>query len=169
MFNGRAYKQEELLNEGSTPVLRVGNFFSNRNWYYSDLTLDDEKYCHTGDLLYAWSASFGPKIWDGQKAIFHYHIWKVELTDRIDKMFLYYLLEMDSVKIKSEGSGIAMMHTTKGGMEKRKFPLPNIDTQRAIVAQIEEEQRLVNANKELIRLFEAKIKATINRVWGETE
>jgi len=32
----------------------------------------------------------------------------------------------------------------------------------------EAEQRLVNANKELIRIFEDKIKTTINRVWGET-
>lgn len=46
-------------------------------------------------------------------------------------------------------------------------PLPPPETQRAIVAQIEKEQRLVNANKELIRLFEAKVKTTINRVWGE--
>lgn len=36
-----------------------------------------------------------------------------------------------------------------------------------IVEQIEEEQRLVNANKELIRLFEDKIKVTINRVWND--
>ena len=35
LINGRAYKQEELLTSGPTPVLRVGNFFSNRGWYYS--------------------------------------------------------------------------------------------------------------------------------------
>lgn len=45
------------------------------------------------------------------------------------------------------------------------LPLPN----RAIVAQIEAEQHLVNANKELISLFEAKIKVAIDRVWGEAE
>ena len=32
--------------------------------------------------------------------------------------------------------------------------------------QIEGEQALVNANRELIRRFEAKIKTTIDRVWG---
>ena len=48
-----------------------------------------------------------------------------------------------------------------------KLPLPDLDTQRAIVAKIQEEQRLVNATKELVRLFEAKVNATINRVWGD--
>ena len=60
--NGKAYKQDELLEHGKYPVLRVGNFFSNRSWYFSNLELENEKYCHEGDLLYAWSASFGPKI-----------------------------------------------------------------------------------------------------------
>lgn len=166
LINGRAYKQEELLAIGPTPVLRVGNFFSNRGWYYSDLILDDDKYCDEGDLLYAWSASFGPRIWSGPRAIYHYHIWKVVVSDRIEKKFLYYLLELDSANIKAEGSGIAMVHATKGGMEKRKFPLPDLETQRAIVAEIEAEQALVNANRELIRRMEAKIKTAIDRVWS---
>jgi type I restriction enzyme M protein len=167
LINGRAYKQEELLTEGPTPVLRVGNFFSNRGWYYSDLKLDEDKYCNEGDLLYAWSASFGPRIWEGPRAIYHYHIWKIETSAEIDKKFLFYLLEADSEKIKAEGNGIAMLHATKGGMEQRKFPLPPLGTQQAIVAEIEAEQALVAANRVLISRFEQKIQATLARVWGE--
>jgi restriction endonuclease S subunit len=167
LINGRAYKQEELLAEGPTPVLRVGNFFSNRGWYYSDLELEEEKYCDAGDLLYAWSASFGPRIWEGPRAIFHYHIWKIEMTEAMDKRFLFHLLAADSEKIKSEGNGIAMMHATKGGMELRKFPVPPREVQHAIVVEIEAEQGLVNANHELIARMEKKIQATLARIWGE--
>lgn len=167
LINGRAYKKEELLDEGPIPVLRVGNFFSNRSWYYSDmLNLPDDKYCDSGDLLYAWSASFGPKIWDGPKVIYHYHIWKVEIKERIEKKFLFYLLEQDSENIKSQGSGIAMIHATKGGMEERRFPVPPLKTQNQIIARIEKEQELVNANKQLIEIFEQKIKDRIAKVWG---
>jgi restriction endonuclease S subunit len=168
LINGRAYKKKELLDEGPIPVLRVGNFFSNRSWYYSDmLDLPQDKYCKKGDLLYAWSASFGPKIWDGPKVIFHYHIWKIEIKNKITKEFLYYLLEQDSDDIKSKGSGIAMMHATKGGMEKREFPVPSIESQKEIVAKIQEEEQLVNANKKLVEIFEQKIKERIAKVWGE--
>ena len=167
LINGRAYKRDELLSDGPTPVLRVGNFFSNKEWYYSDLDLPDDKYCAAGDLLYAWSASFGPRIWDGPRAIFHYHIWKIKISDEMDKKFLYFLLENDSKQIKAEGHGIAMIHATKSGMEKRKFPLPPIRTQQAIVSELEAEQSLVNANHELIKRMEQKIDSTIARVWGE--
>lgn len=168
LINGRAYKKDELLNEGPIPVLRVGNFFSNRSWYYSDMdNLPDNKYCDKGDLLYAWSASFGPRIWEGPKVIYHYHIWKVEIKEKIEKKFLFYLLEQDSEDIKSKGSGIAMMHATKGGMEKRKFPAPPTEIQKTIIKKLENEQELVNANKELIEIFEKKIKDRIAKVWGE--
>ena len=71
----------------------------------------------------------------------------------------------------------AVQMTGTGGLQRVprefvanwKIPLPDLETQRSIVAQIETEQRLVNANKDLIRIFEDRIKATINRVWGEAE
>jgi len=167
LINGRAYSQEELLEKGKTPVLRVGNFFSNKGWYYSDLDLDEDKYCDKGDLLYAWSASFGPKIWNGPKVIFHYHIWKVKINNLINKMYLYHLLDKKTDEIKATGHGIAMMHVTKGGMEKMKIPLPPFPIQKQIVANIEEEQKLVDANKKLIEIFENRIKEKISEVWGE--
>lgn len=46
------------------------------------------------------------------------------------------------------------------------IPLPPIEIQNAIVAEIEAEQALVNANRELIERFEKKIQTVLNRIWG---
>lgn len=51
-INGRAYSQPELLSSGKYKVLRVGNFYTNDSWYYSDLELGDKYYADYGDLLY---------------------------------------------------------------------------------------------------------------------
>ena len=42
ILNGRAYSKHELLDAG-TPVLRVGNLFTSKHWYYSNLALDEDK------------------------------------------------------------------------------------------------------------------------------
>ncbi|MDZ4291159.1 MAG: N-6 DNA methylase [Hydrogenophaga sp.] len=55
---------------------------------------------------------------------------------------------------------------TKSDVLNFKLPLPDLEVQRAIVAEIKAEQALVNANRDLIRRMEAKIKAAIDRVWG---
>ena len=55
---------------------------------------------------------------------------------------------------------------TKSDVLNFKLPLPDLPTQRVIVAEIEAEQALINATRELIRRMEAKVKAAIDRVWG---
>ncbi|MCU8019363.1 restriction endonuclease subunit S [Shewanella sp. SM72] len=131
-INGRAYSQEELLDKGKYTVLRVGNFYTNSSWYYSDLELGDKYYADNGDLLYTWSASFGPHIWNGDKVIYHYHIWKLELSENIDKLFLLHLLDYDRAKILSGSNGSTMIHITKSAMEAKKVFIPKKDEQIVI-------------------------------------
>lgn len=167
VINWKAYKQEELLSSWKYPVLRVWNFFSNRDWYYSDLELDSDKYCDYWDLLYAWSASFWPRIWKWWKTIYHYHIWKIVPSELIDRVFLSHILEKETENLKSEWwRWIAMMHLTKENFEKKKIPLPPLEIQQSIVEQIEEEQRLVDANRRLIEIYEGKIREKMDEVWG---
>lgn len=137
-INGRAYKKTELLTDSDlTPVLRVGNLFTNSSWYYSDLKLDEDKYIDNGDLIYAWSASFGPRIWNGGHVIYHYHIWKIVIKKSIDKKFLYYFLsDPHNVLGETKLHGSTMKHVTKTNMEKLPFPLPPLEEQRRIVTKI---------------------------------
>ncbi|TLJ03705.1 restriction endonuclease subunit S [Escherichia sp. E4385] len=139
VINGRAYKKHEMLQTG-TPLLRVGNLFTSNEWYYSDLQLDENKYINNGDLIYAWSASFGPFIWTGEKVIYHYHIWKLNLfaEEYSNKYFIYDFLLSITDKIKSQGNGIAMLHMTKEKMEQQIIALPPINEQQQIVRKIRE-------------------------------
>jgi restriction endonuclease S subunit len=51
-------------------------------------------------------------------------------------------------------------------VSERSISIPPPSAQKAIVAQLEEEQTMVNANKELIARFENKIQAVMDRAWG---
>ena len=135
VINGRAYSQPELLDKGKYRVLRVGNFFSNDSWYYSDLELEDKYYCNKGDLLYAWSASFGPHIWEEEKVIYHYHIWKMNCKEALDTKYMYYWLQSEDMKKQAFSNlhGATMAHLTKVLMESLKVPVPSLSEQQRIV------------------------------------
>ena len=88
-------------------------------------------------------------------------------ASRLLSAFLHtYLLGFDLSGWASESQPPSMRKTT---VETYEIPLPPLETQRAIVAEIEAEQALVSANRELIRRMEAKIKAAIDRLWGSGE
>ena len=169
LLNGRAYKQNELLKDGKYPVLRVGNFFSNRDWYYSNMELDDDKYCDNGDLLFAWSASFGPRIWDGGKAIYHYHIWKLVLSNEIWREYLYFYLLSVAERVKNEGHGITMIHTTKADMENRIIPIPNMSAQKQIAATLDKLQSVIAKRKQQLEKLDQLVKARFVEMFGDVK
>ena len=131
--NGRAFKQKELLDQGKYPVLRVGNFYTNSKWYYSNLELSENKYANKGDLLYTWSATFGPHIWRGKKVIYHYHIWNIKFKGTLlNKLFLLYFLDFDKSQLLSNTNGSTMIHVTKTNMENKRITFPNVNEQTQI-------------------------------------
>lgn len=149
-INGRAYSQEELQDKGKYKILRVGNFYTNSSWYYSDMELGDKYYADYGDLLYTWSASFGPHIWYGDKVIYHYHIWKLALSENIEKSFLLHLLDYDKAKILSGSNGSTMIHITKSAMEAKKVFIPKKDEQAAIGSYFQKLDALINQHQQQI-------------------
>jgi restriction endonuclease S subunit len=64
------------------------------------------------------------------------------------------------------GTG-GLQRVPRAVVESYQIPLPPLATQQAIVAEIEAEQALVAANRELTARFEKKVQATLARVWGE--
>ena len=165
-YNGRAYKQEELLDQGKYRVLRVGNFFTNKNWYYSDLELDEDKYCDNGNLLYAWSASFGPRIWKGEKVIYHYHIWKVVEKPAIHKDFLFTILNFETEKLKSQSAnGLGLMHITKGAIESWEFSLPKPDEQQKIADCLSSIDDLITTHTQKLEAYKAHKKGLMQQLF----
>ena len=164
-INGRAYKQDELLNSGKYLVLRVGNLFTNDS-YYSDLELDNDKYIENGDLIYAWSATFGPRIYYGEKCIYHYHIWKLKFDENIiSKIFLNYYLLYDVEKIKSQRTGGTMVHITKNAMEHRELQFPCLAEQQKIADCLSTLDDVIEKQKETLAAWEELKKGLLQQMF----
>ncbi|MFH1288031.1 MAG: N-6 DNA methylase [bacterium] len=83
--------------------------------------------------------------------------------------YLFYFFQSINAKdqIKKILSGSAQPQLPIKDLNHLVIPLPNLKVQKQIVEQIRKEQEIVKANKQLIRIFEQKIKGRIAKVWGE--
>ncbi len=77
---------------------------------------------------------------------------------------------LNSISIEEFVTGAAQPKINQEALNRIPIPIPDdFATQEAIVVEIEAEQALVAANRELITRFEQKIQATLARIWGEDE
>lgn len=165
-LNGRAYKQDELLNAGKYKVLRVGNLFTNDTYYYSNLELENDKYIEDGNLIYAWSATFGPRIYHGEKCIYHYHIWKLSFDDdKVLKIFLNQYLLYDVEKIKSQRTGGTMVHITKKAMENRELLFPSLPEQQKIADCLSALDDVIKKQKEILEKWQELKKGLLQQMF----
>jgi type I restriction enzyme M protein len=92
-----------------------------------------------------------------------------DLSTDVLPEYLYFALLALHASHGSQSVGAVFKNLTTDQIREFKIALPPLATQQAIVAEIEAEQALVVANRELITRFEQKIQATLARIWGELE
>ena len=83
--------------------------------------------------------------------------------------FLFYLMCSDFVYkyVAEKARSLMQPNLSIVDLKQMKIPLPSQEIQQRIVAEIEAEQAIITANRDLIERFEKKIQTTLARVWGE--
>jgi type I restriction enzyme M protein len=136
--------------------------------YYSNLNAARKP--RGGDVLYTVTGSYGIPVLvpENIRFCFQRHIALIRTGPQLLNRFLLSLLASPLMLQQGHeaATGVAQKTVSLSSLRGFKIPLPPLATQQAIVAEIEAEQALVAANRELITRFEKKIQATLARVWG---
>jgi type I restriction enzyme M protein len=113
-------------------------------------------------------------IFDSDEANYLYPDLMIRVRADETKIRSHYLLVVlqsgpvrEFITRNAVGAAGSMPKINQSIVESIPIPLPPLATQQSIVAEIEAEQKLVAANRELIERFEKKIQATLARIWGE--
>ncbi len=83
--------------------------------------------------------------------------------------FAFYLNEIGIIKeaIVMKSASAAQPKINKSDFRSIMIPLPPIESQHEIIAELRAERKLIDANKKLIQIYQQKIKSKIAETWGE--
>ncbi|MDD2286829.1 MAG: N-6 DNA methylase [Paludibacter sp.] len=164
-------------------VFGVGNFKNHLIAPLEDLdkvqineNLNDNYLLQKGDILFV--RSNGNKDLVGRSVLipevnerisFSGFTIRCRLESDIEPLYIAYLLKSDfhSKLMKTVGQGANIRNLSQGILNEIEVPIPPIEIQKELVKKLNKEQDLVNANKQLIEIFEQKLKDRISKVWGE--
>ncbi|NLO10933.1 MAG: N-6 DNA methylase [Candidatus Cloacimonetes bacterium] len=89
-------------------------------------------------------------------------------TDKILPQWIYILLVSPYFRIPAianmTGTG-GLQRIPKSFINTFRIPVPDLSIQQAIIDRIENEQKLIDTNRQLITLYEQKIKDRVNKLW----
>ena len=141
---------------------------------YVNLNEKSKKYIlKKGDVLVARTgATYGKTLYFDEeiKAIFAGYLIRLNFRkEQINNKFYWIFSQSSNYRKQKNGlvQGGGQPQFNANTIKYIKIPLPSLEIQKKIVFEIENEQKNINANKELITIFENKIKDKIEDVWGE--
>ena len=133
--------QESILNKGDILVARTGAT-------YGKTTIFEEDY-------FAVFASYLIRLRFPLERVHPYYYWIFAQSDAYWN------------QARSLVTGGGQPQFNGNVLKQIKIPIPSLETQQAIVSDINAEKSLVSANRELINRMEKKIRSAIDRVWNE--
>jgi len=132
----------------------------------STWTTQITKTSYPNDIVMSVRAPVGPVNLVTDKICIGRGLAAIRCNDIIDFKFCFYYLKQNEKSITGT-SGSTFASINKSDIEKIKVPLPDIRTQQTIVGRIEIEQNLIKGTRQIISLYEQKIKDRINKLWNE--
>ena len=164
------YRAREIVKLSNTGFVKNELFISEEMFLKYSKKYD---YPKEGDLMVTGVGTLGVCYLVKKDDKFYFKdgniIWFKNFKNNTSSRFVRYLFQDKFVKDQiSANAGGGMVGTyTITRAKNTVIPLPHIKTQNQIVAKIGEEQKMIKTNKELIKLFEQKIKDKISEIWGK--
>jgi restriction endonuclease S subunit len=109
---------------------------------------------------------------DGEYAFASYLVRLVVNTTSVNPLFLNALMNTEwfqhAVKILASRA-IGQANISASSLAGFEVPVPGLDVQAQLVSTLDVERPLVESNRKLIKIFEVKIKAKLDEIWGTGE
>lgn len=140
---------------------------------FIDLNVESQQYfLQKGDIVVARTgATYGKTLYykENEPAVYASFLIKINLPSYIDTRFYWVYAQTEEYwqQAKSLVSGGGQSQFNANAIKQIHIPIPSIEEQKEIVLQIEKELEYISNCKNLIKIFERKIKDKLSEVWGE--
>jgi type I restriction enzyme M protein len=163
--------KEQTTDKGDVPFYKIGTFGKEADAFISQEIFNEYKskysYPKKGDILISTSGTIGRiVVFDGKPAYFQDSniVWIANDETKVLNEFLkiiYHQIEWRP----TEGVTIARLYNSL--IEEMEIPLPPLEIQQQIVAEIEGYQKIIDGAKQIVNHYKPSI--TINPDWEMVE
>lgn len=159
ILNGYAFDSSCFNDQAvGMPLIRIrdvntwlsGTYY---NWEY------DEKYIiQTWDFLIWMDWDFKATQWKHWAALLNQRVCKLYNFRNTSKEFVYFLIQKELDKIHKDTFAVTVKHLSSSQISKIKIPLPHLDIQDQIVAELDRYQKIIDGARQVVKNYKPAIK-----------
>ena len=175
-IGGYAFKSNKLLSqqlENSLPVIKIGSLNKdgtiNTNFEYYKFSNELKRYLiKKGDVLIAMTGATVGKVAvsNSDNLLLNQRVGLVRTKGNVIQEFIKWLLLSDLFYeyAQQTAGGGAQGNISPTQILKYKIPLLSLEIQKQLVAGIEEQEKIIEANKKLVGMMEQKIAEVLSEI-----
>jgi type I restriction enzyme, S subunit len=137
--NGFAFKSEWFTSADGMPLIRIRDIENGHTENYYSGEYSQEYVVRNGNILIGMDGDFNAAIWRGADGLLNQRVCRITpTTELFSEKFLFLCLQPYLNAINAETSSVTVKHLSSKTIGEIPLPLPPLNEQHRIVAQIEE-------------------------------
>jgi len=148
--SGFPFKSELFNDTDGFPLIRIRNInpSSTTTKYRGDCA--PEYIVNNGDLLIGMDGEFNATLWQGGPALLNQRVCRLHNFKDCLKEYVFYMMRRCLKEIEDGTSAVTVKHISVKQIAAIEIPLPPLEEQRRIVAEIEGYQKVLDGARQIL-------------------
>lgn len=158
VLNGYAFKSNLFNNQKmGVPIIRIRDVNSGFSETYYSGKYDEKYVVNDGDLLIGMDGDFMATLWKHGTALLNQRVCRLENFKGADKKYIHSLIQKELSSIQETTYAVTVKHLSSSQIEKIKIPLPPLEIQEQIVAELDGYASIIAGAKQIAQNWKPKI------------
>jgi type I restriction enzyme M protein len=179
---GFAFKSQDMTEKDGVQIIKIGNVKDQRfdfknNPSFIDIDLYNNYFDYqlsVGDILISMTGTAGKRDYGNVcmvdiegKFLLNQRVGRIVPNSKVINNYLFFALHQNETKDKfysNATGGVRQGNISNKQIELIEIPLPPLEIQKQLVAEMEEQEKIIEANKKLIGIMEQKIQDVLKKI-----
>lgn len=151
ILNGCAFKSDQFNDQKiGIPVIRIRDVNSGFSETYYSGEYDEKFIVNDGDLLIGMDGDFIATLWKHGKSLLNQRVCRLQDFSGVHKKYIYFLVQKELSAIQEKTYAVTVKHLSSSQIEKIKIPLPPLEIQNQIVAELDGYAGIIAGAKQIV-------------------
>ena len=164
---GFPFDSSKFSDTDGVPLIRIRDVVRGYSQTFTTEEYKKEYLVYEGDLLIGMDGEFNIAKWGNIPALLNQRVCRLIPTSEVDKDYLFYFMPNALKRIEQKTPFVTVKHLSAKELNKVRVPLPPMEEQRKIAAQLDKVSDLIAKRQAQLDKLDLLVKAKFVEMFGD--